>query len=110
MTAEEKTLDVPRSYRFGGVAVGRWLENQRLVQAGKKKGRLTAEQAARLDKIGMNWKKRLELAWENGCASAQRYRGSHSDLLVPCLLYTSLRMQRLPAERQPLQSAGRREL
>ena len=83
MTAEEKTLDVPRSYRFGGVAVGRWLENQRLVRAGKKKGRLTAEQAARLDKIGMNWKKRLELAWENGCASARRYRGSHSDLLVP---------------------------
>ena len=83
MTAEGKTLDVPRSYRFGGVAVGRWLENQRLVRAGKKKGRLTAEQAARLDKIGMNWKKRLELAWENGCASAQRYRGSHSDLLVP---------------------------
>ena len=83
MTAEGKTLDVPRSYRFGGVAVGRWLENQRLVRAGKKNGRLTAEQAARLDKIGMNWKKRLELAWENGCASARRYRGSHSDLLVP---------------------------
>ena len=83
MTAEGKTLDVPRSYSFGGVAVGRWLENQRLVRAGKKKGRLTAAQAARLDKIGMNWKKRLELAWENGCASAQRYRGSHSDLLVP---------------------------
>ena len=83
MTAEGKTLDVPRSYRFGGVAVGRWLENQRLVRAGKKKGRLTAEQAVRLDKIGMNWKKRLELAWEKGCASARRYRGSHSDLLVP---------------------------
>ena len=83
MTAEGKTLDVPRSYSFGGVAVGRWLENQRLVRAGKKKGRLTAEQAARLDKFGMNWKKRLELAWENGCASARRYRGSHSDLLVP---------------------------
>ena len=63
MTAEGKTLDVPRSYSFGGVAVGRWLENQRLVRAGKKKGRLTAAQAARLDKIGMNWKKRLELAW-----------------------------------------------
>lgn len=83
MTAEGKTLDVPRSYSFGGVAVGRWLENQRLVRAGKKKGRLTAAQAARLDKIGMNWQKRLELAWENGCASARRYRDSHSDLLVP---------------------------
>lgn len=34
MTAEGKTLDVPRSYSFGGVAVGRWLENQRLVRAG----------------------------------------------------------------------------
>ena len=63
MTAEGKTLDVPRSYSFGGVAVGRWLENQRLVRAGKKKGRLTVAQAARLDKIGMNWQKRLELAW-----------------------------------------------
>ena len=37
MTAEGKTLDVPRSYSFGGVAVGRWLENQRLVRAGKKR-------------------------------------------------------------------------
>ena len=69
MTAEGKTLDVPRSYRFGGVAVGRWLENQRLVRAGKKKGRLTAEQAARLDKIGMNWKKRLALAGGDGWGS-----------------------------------------
>ena len=71
------------SAAFEGVAVGRWLENQRLVRAGKKNGRLTAEQVARLDKIGMNWKKRLELAWENGWASARRYRDSHADLLVP---------------------------
>ena len=49
----------------------------------REKGRLTAAQAARLDKIGMNWKKRLELAWENGCASARRYRDCHGDLLVP---------------------------
>ena len=83
MAAKKLPLDVPRAYTFEGVAVGRWLENQRLVRAGKKNGRLTAEQVARLDKIGMNWKKRLELAWENGCASARRYRGSHSDLLVP---------------------------
>ena len=98
MAAKKLPLDVPRAYTFEGVAVGRWLENQRLVRAGKKNGRLTAEQVARLDKIGMNWKKRLELAWENGWASARRYRDSHADLLVPvhykdkngfCLLYTS---------------------
>ena len=83
MTAEGKTLDVPRSYRFRGRGRGPLAGKPAPVRAGKKKGRLTAEQAARLDKIGMNWKKRLELAWENGCASARRYRGSHSDLLVP---------------------------
>ena len=83
MAAKKLPLDVPRAYTFEGVAVGRWLENQRLVRAGKKNGRLTAEQIARLDKIGMNWKKRLELAWENGWASARRYRDSHADLLVP---------------------------
>ena len=83
MAAKKLPLDVPRAYTFEGVAVGRWLENQRLVRAGKKNGRLTAEQVARLDKIGMNWKKRLELAWENGWASARRYRDSHADLLVP---------------------------
>ena len=83
MAAKKLPLDVPRAYTFEGVAMGRWLENQRLVRAGKKNGRLTAEQVARLDKIGMNWKKRLELAWENGWASARRYRDSHADLLVP---------------------------
>lgn len=83
MAAKKLPLDVPRAYTFEGVAVGRWLENQRLVRAGKKNGRLTVEQVARLDKIGMNWKKRLELAWENGWASARRYRDSHADLLVP---------------------------
>lgn len=83
MAAEGQTLAVPRSWCVGDAAVGRWLENQRLVRAGKKNGRLTSEQIARLDKLGMNWKRRLELAWENGCTSARRYRDTHSDLLVP---------------------------
>ena len=83
MTAEGKTLDVPRSYRFGGVAVGRWLENQRLVRAGKKKGRLTAEQAARLEKLGIAWKQRMEQAWERGYAAAREYRGEYGNLMVP---------------------------
>ncbi len=83
MAAEGKSLAVPRSWYEQGIAVGRWLENQRLVRAGKKNGRLTSEQIARLDKLGMNWKQRLKLAWERGCASAKRYRDSHSDLMVP---------------------------
>ena len=81
---KEGTLELPRSYTIhSGVPVGKWLELQRQVQAGQRPGRLTAEQAAKLEKLGIRWNHRLEAAWEKGFASAQKYRTEHSDLLVP---------------------------
>lgn len=83
-SAKEGTLELPRSYTIhGGVPVGKWLELQRQVQAGQRPGRLTAEQAAKLEKLGIRWNHRLETAWEKGFASAQKYRTEHGDLLVP---------------------------
>ena len=83
-SAKEGTLELPRSYTIhGGVPVGKWLELQRQVQAGQRPGRLTAEQAAKLEKLGIRWNHRLEAAWEKGFASAQKYRTEHGDLLVP---------------------------
>lgn len=82
--AKEGTLELPRSYAIhSGVPVGKWLELQRQVQAGQRPGRLTAEQAAKLEKLGIRWNHRLEAAWEKGFASAQKYRTEHGDLLVP---------------------------
>lgn len=82
--AKEGTLELPRSYTIhSGVPVGKWLELQRQVQAGQLPGRLTAEQAAKLEKLGIRWNHRLEAAWEKGFASAQKYRTEHGDLLVP---------------------------
>lgn len=82
--AKEGTLELPRSYTIhNGVPVGKWLELQRQVQAGQRPGRLTAEQAAKLEKLGIRWNHRLEAAWEKGFASAQKYRTEHGDLLVP---------------------------
>ena len=82
--AKEGTLELPRSYTIhSGVPVGKWLELQRQVQAGQRPGRLTAEQAAKLEKLGIRWNHRLEAAWEKGFASAQKYRTEHGDLLVP---------------------------
>ena len=81
---KEGTLELPRSYTIhSGVPVGKWLELQRQVQAGQRPGRLTAEQAAKLEKLGIRWNHRLETAWEKGFASAQKYRTEHGDLLVP---------------------------
>ena len=77
--AKEGTLELPRSYTIhSGVPVGKWLELQR-----QRPGRLTAEQAAKLEKLGIRWNHRLEAAWEKGFASAQKYRTEHGDLLVP---------------------------
>ena len=82
--AKEGTLELPPSYTIhSGVPVGKWLELQRQVQAGQRPGRLTAEQAAKLEKLGIRWNHRLEAAWEKGFASAQKYRTEHGDLLVP---------------------------
>ena len=81
---KEGTLELPRSYTIhSGVPVGKWLELQRQVQAGQRPGLLTAEQAAKLEKLGIRWNHRLEAAWEKGFASAQKYRTEHGDLLVP---------------------------
>ena len=81
---KEGTLELPRSYTIhSGVPVGKWLELQRQVQAGQRPGRLTAEQAAKLEKLGIRWNHRLETAWEKGFTSAQKYRTEHGDLLVP---------------------------
>ena len=81
---KEGTLELPRSYTIhSGVPVGKWLELQRQGQAGQRPGRLTAEQAAKLEKLGIRWNHRLEAAWEKGFASAQKYRTEHGDLLVP---------------------------
>ena len=82
--AKEGTLELPRSYTIhSGVPVGKWLELQRQVPAGQRPARLTAEQAAKLEKLGIRWNHRLEAAWEKGFASAQKYRTEHGDLLVP---------------------------
>ncbi len=82
--AGNEGLDIPRNYvTEDGLALGRWLEVQRQVRAGRRVGRLTEEQIARLDKLGIVWKQRLALAWERGCASARKYRDTYGDLLVP---------------------------
>lgn len=88
--AKEGTLELPRSYTIhSGVPVGKWLELQRQVQAGQRPGRLTAEQAAKLEKLGIRWNHRLEAAWEKGFVSAQKYRTEHGDLEVPIKYETS---------------------
>lgn len=81
--AEHGDLNVPKKYVSNGLCLGSWITTQRLVRAGRQAGRLTEEQIARLDGIGMVWENRLETAWERHFRQAQAYYAEHGDLLVP---------------------------
>ena len=81
--AQNGHLRVPKKYVANGLCLGSWITTQRLVRAGRQAGRLTEEQIARLDSIGMVWTNRLETAWERNFRYAQAYYQEHGDLLVP---------------------------
>ena len=105
-------LNVPQRYVSpAGLKLGQWIGTQRRVYAGRVKGRLSQQQIARLEAIGMNWRGRPEEAWERGFAQAERYAQAHGNLLVPAKYVTpdgfklgnwisNLRRQRASAKRE----------
>lgn len=74
--------ELPRGFTTEtGFGLGRWLELQRQIQAGEKPGRLTAEQAARLDQLGMVWQK--PDSWQHRYELAAAYKAAHGSLELP---------------------------
>lgn len=78
-------LEIPNAYCSpGGLKIGGWLRRQRLIRNGKTNGaRLTQEQIARLDSIGMIWKTRPEQKWDKAYAEAKAYYEAYGNLKVP---------------------------
>ena len=78
-------LDIPNAYCSpNGLKIGSWIRRQRMLREGKCKGaRLTGEQIARLDSIGMVWKTKPEQQWEKGYAEAKAYYEAYGNLNVP---------------------------
>ncbi len=82
---EHGNLDIPNAYISpGGLKIGGWIRRQRLLRKGKTNGaKLTQEQIARLDGIGMVWKTKPEQQWEKGYAEAKAYYEENGNLNVP---------------------------
>ncbi|MCI8513126.1 MAG: DEAD/DEAH box helicase family protein [Lachnospiraceae bacterium] len=81
---ENGNLEVPARYLTAdGYALGRWIYNQRNVRKGIQEGRLTEEQIAKLDAIGMRWELCSDIGWERNFAAAQVYYQENGDLDVP---------------------------
>ena len=77
-------LNVPGDYTANGVWLGKWLNEQKQIYQGKRKGKqLTADQIERLNEIGMSWGHRSSAVWERHYEEAKRYFEAHGDLAVP---------------------------
>lgn len=76
-------LEVPSHYRTeDGYSLGRWIQTQRQVRAGKTYGTLTEERIQLLDAIGMVWDGVRDAAWDKALQEARAYYAQHGNLNV----------------------------
>ena len=73
------TLAIGKTVVVDGIPLGRWLDSQRQKQSA---GRLSREQASRLEAIGMVWRIR-DAHWERMYQGAREYAREHGHLEVP---------------------------
>lgn len=88
---KHRNLDIPANYITAeGLRVGAWIRRIRKARDGRLKGgaRLTKEQIARLDAIGMNWQDTYTQRWEYGYNKAKEYYAQHQNLEVPTMFIT----------------------
>ena len=79
---EHGHLDIPSEYGNGrGRALRLWLSRQRKLKATSK---LSKEQIALLESIGMDWLTPSERDWETHYESAKRYYHRNGSLNIPC--------------------------
>lgn len=77
-------LEIPPQYTVNGIWLSKWLDEQRQIRNGKRKGKsLTDEQIRRLDAIGMRWCKREEILWNQQYADLQDYLRIHGNIDIP---------------------------
>ncbi len=83
---ENGNLEVEKRYRSqDGYALGQWLLMQRRVQSGKERGgrRLSPEQFAKLDALGMRWESQNDILFEEYMELFLRYKEKHQTTSIP---------------------------
>lgn len=79
---EHGHLDIPDDYAGGnGKSLSLWLKRQRKYKATAK---LSEEQIALLESIGVDWLTSVERDWENHYEFAKRYYRENGNLEMPC--------------------------
>jgi len=87
--SEYGNLNVPVHYTTSrGYSLGSWIAIQRRIRAGTCVGSLDETRIAKLDSIGMIWKSRSEVSWENHLRAARDYYAANGNLEIPARYIT----------------------
>ncbi len=82
-------LDVPKRFITSqGYSLGAWLNTQRGVYSGRRKGTLTPEQIQKLNEIGMRWDNLRDISWNRYYEAAKAYSRLHGSLAVTATYVT----------------------
>ncbi len=75
---------MPGKYTEKGMAIGKWINEQKHIRKGKRKGQtLTDEQIKKLDSIGMCWGNQRDYVWQKNFEAAKRFYQNSGNLNVP---------------------------
>ena len=77
-------LRVPAGYKANGVWLNKWLNEQRQIYWGKRKGKtLSVDRVHRLEAIGMTWDSRQKQDWREQYEDAKNFYEERGNLDVP---------------------------
>lgn len=77
-------LAIPQKYiTESGVKLGVWIHTQRRAYNGTSQSKINESQILKLNSIGMIWKSKNRITWEESYSYAKKYYVEKGDLLVP---------------------------
>ena len=77
-------LEIPSQYTVNGIWLSKWVDEQRQIRNGKRKGKsLTEEQISKLDSIGMRWVRREEVQWQEQYYDVREYMKTYGNVNIP---------------------------
>ena len=79
-------LEVPKGYIQNGVKLYNWLAD---LRKNYRNNKLTEEQVARLNAIGMRWQSKKDIVFDKGFEEAKKYSGKHGKADAPLNYVTS---------------------
>lgn len=80
---ENGHLDIPTTFKYKNLMLGKWIYAQRRIRKGEVSGSLTHEQIQRLESIKMIWNHRSDMPWIIGLEHALEFKKAFGHFVIP---------------------------